>query len=122
MYVFFNVFLSEVHFHICVFTISFLTSEKLRDALQSAESTTNKLNKDITALRLEYEDNLKQLANLQKEKAQISGQLESTQDTLENVQRDIREMRSEYENKLLDSQQSTENEACLFISILMSLF
>ena len=95
--------------------ISYLTSEKLHDALNSAECTITKLNKDITALRLEYGDNLKQLASLQKEKAQISAQLESTQDRLQDVQRDMREMCSEYDHKLLDSQQFAENKAGSFI-------
>ena len=116
MYVFFKVFLSEVRLHICIFIISYLlASEKLYEALNSAECSNNKLNKDITALRLGYEDNLRQLATVQKEKAQISEQLKFTQDKLRDVQRDLGEMRSEYDHKLLDSQQSAKNKAGLFI-------
>ncbi|KAI6655625.1 Kinesin-like protein KIF20A [Oopsacas minuta] len=80
------------------------------DTFSSTLHTMKKLDFDDTDLRLKYEENVKELARLQREKSKISQDFESAQDLLEDMQRDMRVMRSEYENKLMDSMQSAEDK------------
>ena len=84
-------------------------SEDQSELFSSTQNTIQKLNLDGTDLRQKYEENIKELARLQKEKAEISENFELTQDRLQDVQREMREMRSEYDNKLLISQQTTQD-------------
>ena len=84
-------------------------SENQSELFNSTQHTVKKLNINSTDLRQKYEENVKELARLQKEKAEISENFELTQDRLQDIQREMREMRSEYDNKLLDSQQPTQD-------------